>query len=427
VDHPLLLLLALGIGFVAGAALASSLTWLYAQARTAQLRAQAAADAHKTTWLDNAQQHLRDLFQALAAQSLRDNAADVAQRIQYQLGSHADQIGLLKQALERTLDQLDGNLRDLEQRREGAYQGLSQHVEHLAQAHAALRHTTEQLRAALQAGPVRGRWGEIQLRRVVELAGMTAHVSFVEQLAGVSGGRPDSVVHLPNDGHIPIDAKFPLQAFLEALQAPDEARRKDKLAAHVRSLKDKIRELSAKHYWRDFDPAPELAILFIPVESCLAAAYEQEPSLLDFALEHQVLLASPVSLLGFLKSIAYGWQQFTMSHNARLILIQGKELYDRLGTWMGHMGRTGEKLAAAVQCYNEAVASLQARFLPACRRFQGLAALAGALEEVEAIGVGVHRPDAPPPDAAAPEPPETGPTARSRGRPRQTGRTGEAD
>jgi DNA recombination protein RmuC len=393
-------LLLVASGFVAGGALGGLGVWLYAQARTAHLQAQGRADAAQAAWLDHAQQQLRELFQVLAARALRDNTDDLAQRLQTQLGGHARQIGLMQQALERNLDHLDGHLRHLEQQRVGAYHTLTQQVDHLQHAHDALRHTTEQLRAALQAGPVRGRWGELQLRRVVELAGLSEHVSFSEQPVGRTGGRPDLVVHLPGDGHVAVDASFPFQAFLEALTASDPARRQH-LAGHVRSLKDKIQELSHKRYWQEVGPGPELTILFVPTEACLAAAHEHEPGLVEFALEHQILLASPVTLLGYLKAIAYGWQHVTLSQNTRALVAQGQEVLERLGKWLGHLRRTGEKLAAAVEGYNEAVGSLQARFLPACRRWQALAALTTEWEEVEAIDASIQLPaewpGAPPP------------------------------
>jgi DNA recombination protein RmuC len=157
-------------------------------------------------------------------------------------------------------------------------------------------------------------------------------------------------------------------------------------------MKEKIRELSKKGYWREFDPSPELVIMFIPTESCLMVAYEFDPGIIEYALEHKVILASPVTLLGFLKSIAYGWQQFTINKNARKILAQGKELYSRIETWMEHFRKTGERLSAASKSYNDSVASLQSRFLPACRRFQELTALVEEIKDAEPLSVGINLP-----------------------------------
>jgi DNA recombination protein RmuC len=159
-------------------------------------------------------------------------------------------------------------------------------------------------------------------------------------------------------------------------------------------MKEKIKDLSKKGYWREFDPSPELVIMFIPIESCLMVAYECDPGIIEYALEHKIILASPVTLLGFLKSIAYGWQQFTINKNARKILAQGKELYGRIEIWMEHFRRTGERISSAAKSYNDSVASLQSRFLPACRRFQELTTIADEIEDAEPLSIGINLPPA---------------------------------
>jgi DNA recombination protein RmuC len=372
------------------------------------------ADAEKIEWIATAQQTLRETFAALASKSLRENARDFSGRIgqnltahaqqidvlksaleknvTQNLTAHAQQINLLKAALEKNITQLDGDIRDLERRREGAYQSLRQQVLELQSAHLFLTQTTQQLLAALKSGPIRGRFGEIQLRKIVELAGMSEHVSFLEQTVGPAGGKPDTLVYLPNEGRIPVDSKFPLQAFLEGIEATDEDRRIAKFNEHVKVMKDKIKELSRRCYWKDFDPSPELTIMFIPIESCLMVAYERDPEIIEFALSQKIILASPVTLLGFMKSIAYGWQQFTINKNARRILAQGKELYSRVGVWMDHYRKTGERITALANSYNESVASLQTRFLPACRRFQELAAISDEIEDVKNVSIGISVP-----------------------------------
>jgi DNA recombination protein RmuC len=394
-DPTLLAVLMLGLGAAIGSTLGWWITRLTERTRSAQLDARSEADAEKIDWIKNSQANLRETFEALAAKSLRDNAEDFSGRISLQLTTHSEHFGLLKQALDKDLSQLDTNIRQLESKREGAYQSLTQQVVQLQTAHSSLLQTTTHLVAALKSGPVRGRWGEIQLRKIVELAGMTEHVSFLEQVVGSDGGKPDSVVHLPNEGRIAIDSKFPLQAFLEAMEAITEEVRKDKCGEHVKVMKAKIVELSKKTYWKEFDPSPELTIMFIPIESCLMVAYEQEPGIIEFALEHKIILASPVTLLGFMKSIAYGWQQFTISKNARKILAQGKELYGRIEKWLDHFRKTGEKISATAKSYNDSVASLQSRFFPACRRFQELTAIVEDIEDAESITIGVNLPSAP--------------------------------
>jgi DNA recombination protein RmuC len=432
---PILMLL---LGLILGGALGGCLVWLYAKAERAKLEAMSEADEEKIQWIASAQQNLRETFALLAAKSLRQNARDFAgrvsenlvahaqqidtlksslekqvnrnlsshatqigtlksaleNRVSQNLTSHAQQIGLMKSTLEKNITQLDSQIRDLDRKREGAYQSLKDQVLQLERAHSSLLHTTQQLLAALKSGPVRGRWGEIQLRKIVELAGMNEHVSFMEQTQGLTGGKADTVIHLPNDGHIPLDSKIPLQSFLEAIEAVDERARNAKMDEHVKTLKDKIRELSRRNYWKEYDPSPELTIMFIPIESSLMAAYERDPEIIEFALSQKIILASPITLLGFMKSIAYGWQQFTINKNARQILAQGKDLYSRIQTWMDHYRRTGERITALANSYNESVGSLQSRFLPACRRFQELTAIPEELKDTDAITVGVSLPTA---------------------------------
>lgn len=393
-DPTLLAVLMLALGTIVGGVLGWLITRLYEKSRTAQLEARAEADAEKIDWIKNSQQNLRETFEALAARSLRDNADDFSGRINQQLTTHSEHFGLLKQALDKDLGQLDTNIREMERQREGAYHAITQQVSQLQTGHSSLLQTTNQLLAALKSGPVRGRWGEIQLRKIIELAGMTEHVSFLEQVVGSEGGKPDSVVYLPNEGRIAIDSKFPLHAFLEAMEATTDEVRKERFGAHVKVMKATILELSKKCYWKEFDPSPELTIMFIPIESCLMVAYEHEPGIIEFALEHKIILASPVTLLGFMKSIAYGWQQFTISKNARKILAQGKELYSRVETWLDHFRKTGERISAAAKSYNDSVASLQTRFFPACRRFQELTAIVEDIEDAETITIGVNLPAA---------------------------------
>ncbi|MGR6035953.1 MAG: DNA recombination protein RmuC [Candidatus Nitrosoglobus sp.] len=394
-DPTFLSILMLTLGAIVGGAFGSWITRLYNKNRTARLEEWREADAEKINWIKESQKNLREAFEALAAKSLRDNADDFSGRINQQLTSHSEHFGLLKQSLDKDINQLDANIRELERKREGAYQSLTQQMVQLQTAHSSLLQTTTQLVAALKSGPVRGRWGEIQLRKVVELAGMTEHVSFLEQVVGSEGRKPDLVVHLPNEGRIAIDSKFPLQAFLEAMEAITDKVRKEKCGEHVKVMKAKILELSKKGYWKEFDPSPELTIMFIPIESCLMVAYEQDPGIIEFALEHKIVLASPVTLLGFMKSIAYGWQQFTISKNARKILVQGKELYNRIETWLEHFRKTGERISATAKSYNDSVASLQTRFFPACRRFQELTAIVEDLEDAETINIGINLPAVP--------------------------------
>lgn len=335
--------------------------------------------------------HLRETFEAFASQSLvkltdqsRANADEFSGKVGTQLTSHADRIGLLKSALESNIEKMDVHVRALEEKRVGAYTSLTETVTSLKTACHDILAATLELNTALKVGPGRGRWGEIQLRKVVEMAGMVEHVSFDEQPAG-DDGKPDMVVRLPKEGNISIDSKFLAKSYFEATQAADAETRKLKLDEHSQSLRQTIKELSQKTYWEQFQPSPEIVIMFIPLEACLMAAYENDPDIIEFALTQKVILASPITLLGFLKSIAFGWQQFKFSNEARKILEQGKELYKRADKWMDFYRKTGERINATVDAYNASVASLQQRFYPAARRFQELTGIQNELTEASTV------------------------------------------
>jgi hypothetical protein len=218
---------------------------------------------------------------------------------------------------------------------------------------------------------------------------MNDHVSFHEQVAGPEG-RPDMVVHLPNQGHISVDSKCSIQAFIDAMASLDNNFRKVKLDEHAKTMRLRIKELAGKGYWEQFQPSPELVIMFVPIESSLMAACECDPDIIEYALTQKVILASPITLLGFMKSIAYGWQQFTISKNAKLILEQGMELHRRAATWLDHFRKTGKRLGSVIDAYNASVSSLQSRFFPAARQFRDLTAIADELQDVEVVDKGLN-------------------------------------
>jgi DNA recombination protein RmuC len=365
----------------------------------ANLSAHAAQIGSIKTSFENNLNHLDGSVHASLAQlndQARANATEVSSRIGTQLTTHAGQLGVLKESIETHIGSLATCIRDLEVKREGAYQHLTAHVTALQTAYVDLREQTAQLINALKAGPVRGRWGEIQLRRIVELSGMTEHVDFNEQPPGIDG-RPDLLVRLPNLGRIPVDSKFPLQCYLDAIMSTDAGLREQKLLEHAKSIRQRVKELSQKRYWDQFQPSPELVIMFVPIESSLMVAYEHDPEIVEYALSQKVLLASPITLLGFLRAIAHGWQQFVISRNAIKVLEEGKNLYQRLAKWMEHYRTTGKKIGAAVEAYNSSVASLQTRFLPAARRFKELMAIQDTDEQtdVSAVSNGTNLPPNP--------------------------------
>lgn len=258
----------------------------------------------------------------------RDQLISLLTQVRGDWGTHKEELKNLVQPLEKTLEAMDKQVRELEQKREGAYQSLEKHLGQLGQAQTQLRDTTVTLAQALKSSTVRGRWGELQLRRVLELAGMTSHVDFDEQVT-TDEGRPDVIVHLPNQGILPVDAKTPMTAYLAAIEA-DEKEQQAKLAAHAQAMRNRIQELGRKQYWDQFERAPEMVIMFVPSEACLSAAFEQDPALLGFGVGKHVLITTPLTLLALLRAVAYGWQQQQITENVREIAKQGQELYERV-------------------------------------------------------------------------------------------------
>jgi DNA recombination protein RmuC len=224
----------------------------------------------------------------------------------------------------------------------------------------------------MRSSTARGRWGELQLRRVVELSGMQQHVDFVEQ-ATTDAGRPDMIVRLPNGGELPVDAKAPATAYLQAVESEGDVQ-VQRLAEHAKAFRQRIQELSRKQYWAQFPQAPEAVVMFVPMESALAAAFEADPELFEYGVAHRVLIASPVTLVALLRAAAFGWQQSRVAENAREIARQGGELYERLLNVLRPVVGLGSQLARTVEHYNKSIASLESRLLPAARRFRDLTA-----------------------------------------------------
>jgi DNA recombination protein RmuC len=349
------------------------------------------AGAEKLRLLAEARSELSDAFKALSADALRTNNASflelartTLERFQAQAKDDLEQrrvaVEHLVGPIKESLSKVDGQIQHLERARSEAYGALMGQVRTLAESQERLRAETGNLVTALRAPAVRGRWGEIQLRRVVEMAGMLAHCDFVEQMtASVDERRlrPDLVVKLPGGKNVVVDAKVPLQAYLEALEAADEETRSARLADHARQIRQHMAKLSMKGYWEQFQPAPEFVVMFIPGEAFYSAALEQDPGLIEEGVGQRVLLATPTTLIGVLKAVAYGWQQETVAESARAVSKLGKELHGRLAVLGDHMARLGQQLDRAVSTYNQTVGSLERRVLPAARRFSDLGADGG--------------------------------------------------
>src|SRR4051812_14857277 len=389
------------IPLIAGAVVAAPVAYLVARGRALRLlgdtRAAAASDLaaaqqdnkwlrgevdrHKESagstqdLLDKAQQALRDTFQSLAAQALNENRSTFLDLARTSFEGY-------QQPIADTLRKVEQRLTQAERDRIEAYSRLSEQV-------IALGSTANTLSRALRTPAVRGRWGEMQLRRVVEIAGMLQRCDFDEQAGFQTENgrlRPDLIVHLPGGKRIVVDAKAPLEAYLDAQDSPDEEMRVVKLQAHARQVRDHMDRLAARAYWDHVGESPELVVMFLPGETLFSAALQHDLGLIEYGLEQKVLLASPITLIALLTTIAHSWRQEALTENYREVAALGKEFYERLGTFVEYFDDVRKKLDGAVQSYNKAAGSFESRVLVSARRLKELDVTTAAdLQQAEPI------------------------------------------
>ncbi|PSK97289.1 DNA recombination protein RmuC [Murinocardiopsis flavida] len=385
-------ILVLFVGIAVGAVLG----WLLARSRTAEARAHARAADDRAAYIE---EQLTERFRSVSLQALDDTnqrflelAEGRMRAVGAEAGNDMEQrrqaVEHLVAPLKETLARVETQLREVDAGRRSAHAELAKQVDMVREGSDRLGDQTRALVTALRRPEARGRWGELQLRRVAELAGMASYCDFDEQATAAAGGgtqRPDMVVRLAGGKNIVVDSKVSLAAYLEAVESDDDGLRGDRLTAHARHVRTHVDQLAAKSYWAAFSPAPEFVVLFIPGEAFLAPALERDPGLLEYAMGRRVHIATPTTLISLLRTAQYAWQQEALSENARAVFELGKQLHARLATLGGHVDGLGRALSRTVTAYNQTVGSLEGRVLVTARRFGELGLVDGDLEAPKGV------------------------------------------
>lgn len=333
--------------------------------------------------LEKAREKLAETFGSLSNSALKANSEEFLKLAQenlkqYQLQAQNElsqkekSFENLVKPIKDTLEKTEQQIRQMEHERKQAHGALTQHLHSMLEAHQALQGETRNLVNALRRPEVRGQWGELTLKRLAELAGMVEHCDFYEQehtTTEKGALRPDMIVRMPGKREIVVDVKTPLDAYISAVETTDTTQRAQFLQRHTRNVRERVKELSNKTYWAQFKESPDFVVLFIPGEQFLSAALDNDPDLLEFAMQQKVILATPTSLVALLRAIAYGWRQESLTANAEQIRQIGSELYHRLATFADHMGKIGKSLSSSILHFNKAVGSLDTRILPSAKKF----------------------------------------------------------
>jgi len=383
------LLVAAMVGLAVGAIVA----WLAAARRWEGKVREAAVRMEERERSFSEQRTLLEISERKLGDTFKSLAADALEAANHSFLTLADQkLGSVVAPVRESLGKLDQEIRAIEGARREAYGALGEQISSLITAHKELRSEASNLSRALRAPSVRGRWGEIQLKRVVEMAGMLERCDFFQQASAANDDgklRPDLRVQLPGGKNIIVDAKVPLQAYLEALEATSEDARQEKLKQHALQVRAHMIALGSKNYWDQFQPTPEFVILFLPGEPFFSAALEQDPSLIEQGVAQRVILATPTTLISLLRAVSYGWRQEQLAENAQRISEMGRELADRFATMVEHLRRVGTSLKSSVGAFNDAVGSFEGRVMPWARRFRELGVVGkkelGELEKIDLV------------------------------------------
>jgi len=353
----------------------------------AKYEAELKAADEKLKLLEEARDNLKDSFKALSADALSKNNESFIKLAEENLKKYQqsakDDLEKRQQAISKTVEPVSQTLKTfservnkIEARRIESEGGIKKELEKLSEMHLRLDQSTSSLVKALRAPQVRGQWGEMHLRRTVEMAGMINYCDFEEQSSIETDEgqrqRPDMLIRLPNERRVVVDSKVPIAAYLDALETDSPESQSERMQAHARHLRTHIKDLSTKAYWSQFDNAPEFVVLFIPNEAIFSAALEEDPSLIELGVENKVILATPTTLIALLKAVAYGWQQEAITREAKEIAALGREIYDRLSVVIGHFVKLGKSIDQSVGNYNKAMNSVDSRLMVTARKFESL-------------------------------------------------------